>query len=217
MYKIKVAVLSDEALLETTLVAFLNGQAEIEVVCMFGDGESALSDIEKQPVDVLLFDIHLPGISGIEAVGRLKESYPGMECLALTSDEDDAAIFGALNAGASGYLLKKAGNTAILEAIKDVYKGGSPMSSIVARKVINRLFVASAPGLQSEKLSQRENEILLQLSKGYRYKEIAAHFFISVETVRTHIRNIYEKLQVNSRAEAIRKVKNSMHASLQNT
>ncbi|MCD2425456.1 response regulator transcription factor [Niabella pedocola] len=217
MHKIKVAVLSDEELLGTTLVAFLNKQTEVEVVRIFKDGESALSGIEKQPVDVLLFDIHLPGISGIEVVGRLKERCPAMACLALTSKDDDGTIFEALHAGASGYLLRNAGNTAIIEGIKDVYKGGFPMSSMVTRKVINRLFVAPAPGLKSEKLSQRENEILLQLSKGYRYKEIAAHFFISVETVRTHIRNIYEKLQVNSRAEAIRKVKDSMTASIHNT
>ncbi|MCF3112109.1 response regulator transcription factor [Niabella sp. CC-SYL272] len=217
MYKIKVAILADEELSGNALIAILNQQAEIEVVCVFRDGESTLSGIDGKLVDVLLFDIHLPGISGIEVVGQLKLWYPKLECLALTCDDADSIVFGALNAGASGYLLRNSGNAAIIEAIKDVYNGGFPMSSMIARKVINRFFIAPAPGLQSEKLSQRENEILLQLSKGHRYKEIAAHFFISVETVRTHIRNIYEKLQVNSRAEAIRKVKNSMTSSFQNT
>lgn len=216
MKKIKVAVLADEEWSGNALIALLNRQSEIELVNTFKDGESALSGIEKYPVDVLLFDIHLPGISGIEVVGLLKGRYSKMACMALTSDEDDHAIFGALNAGASGYLLKSTGNAAVIEAVKDVYRGGFPLSSMIARKVIDRLFVAPAPGLQSEKLSQRENEILLQLSKGQRYKEIAAHFFISVETVRTHIRNIYEKLQVNSRAEAIRKVKDSMNRYIQN-
>jgi len=216
MKKIKVAVLADEELCGNALVTLLNRQAEMEVVGTFKDGESALSGIEKHPVDVLLFDIHLPGISGIEVVGLLKGRHSNMECMALTSDDDDQAIFGALNAGASGYLLRNAGNAAVIEAVKDVYRGGFPMSSMVARKVIDRLFVAPVPRLQSEKLSQRENEILLQLSKGHRYKEIAAHFFISVETVRTHIRNIYEKLQVNSRAEAIRKVKDGMNRYIQN-
>ncbi|WP_300599184.1 response regulator transcription factor [Niabella sp.] len=217
MYKIKVAILADEELYGNALVALLNRQFEMEVVRTFRDGESAIAGIGKQPVDVLLFDIDLPGISGIEVVGQLKGRYSKMEYLALTTDDKDHTIFSALNAGASGYLLRDAGDTAVVEAIKDVYKGGFPLSSMVARKVIDRLFIAPAPGLQSEKLSQRENEILLQLSKGHRYKEIAAHFFISVETVRTHIRNIYEKLQVNSRAEAIRKVKDSMKAHLQNT
>ncbi|SDC43832.1 response regulator transcription factor [Niabella drilacis] len=217
MRRIKVAVLADEELSGNALVALLNREAEIELVSTFKDGESALSGIDKQPVDVLLFDIHLPGISGVEVVGLLKGRYSKMECIALTNDDADTAIFSALNAGASGYLLKDTDTAAVAEAVKDVYNGGFPMNSMVARKVIDRLFAAPAPGLQSEKLSLRENEVLLQLSKGHRYKEIAAHFFISVETVRTHIRNIYEKLQVNSRSEAIKKVKDSMNRYIQNT
>lgn len=211
MSKIRVAILADEELSGSALVLLLNRLMEIDVAGTFKDGESALSAMERTPVDVLLFDMHLPGISGVEVIGTLKGRYPKMECIALTNDDDECAIFSALNAGASGYLLKSMDPAAVVEAIKDVYNGGFPMSSMVTRKVVNKLFAVQPPGLQSEKLSQRENEILLQLSKGYRYKEIAAQFFISVETVRTHIRNIYEKLQVNSRAEAIRKVKEGMN------
>ncbi|WP_018626095.1 response regulator transcription factor [Niabella aurantiaca] len=215
MSKIRIAILADEDLTGSALVRLLNRQAEMEVVGTFKDGASALSGIERQLVDVLLFDMHLPGISGIEVVVMLKERYSKMECIALTDADDECAIFNALNAGASGYLLKNIDHAVVAEAIKDAHNGGFPMSSMVARKVINKLFAVHPPGLRSEKLSQRENEILLQLSKGCRYKEIAAHFFISVETVRTHVRNIYEKLQVNSRAEAIRKVKDSMNKYMQ--
>lgn len=209
MKKIKIAILEDEQIIRDSLLTLLHLQDEVEVVEAFEDGEAALAFLENKPVEVLLFDINLPGISGIDVVSRIKTMHPQMQCMALTSYNDADNIFNALKAGAAGYILKNTEPQKLIEAIKDLHNGGSPMSSQIARKVVTEFSVTRQDQFHSELLSRRENEILQQLCKGFRYKEIADRSFISVETVRTHIRNIYEKLQVNTRKEAIEKVKHS--------
>jgi DNA-binding NarL/FixJ family response regulator len=205
MKLVRIIIVEDESEIRESLNALLCNREDIEVMDVFEDGESAIEYLKKKPADVALFDINLPGISGIEAIAQLKDRHPEMQFMVLSAYDDPDYIFRALRAGASGYILKNADTEKLIEAIKDVFNGGSPMSSQIARKVVNE-FAATRPlTAYSEKLSRRENEILEQLSKGYRYKEIADQLFISTETVRTHIRNIYEKLQVNSRAEALKK------------
>ncbi len=150
-------------------------------------------------------DIHWPNMSGVACTRRLKELCPAIQILILTVYEDNDRIFGALKAGASGYLLKRADPADILRAIQEVKQGGAPMSCQIARRVVQSFREAAPDTLKDEELSQREEEILQQLSKGYSTKEIADHFSISVNTVRTHLQHIYEKLHVRSRTEAVLK------------
>ncbi|HRN80009.1 MAG TPA: response regulator transcription factor [Ferruginibacter sp.] len=205
--KISIAILEDEEIIRNALITLLCVQPDIEIAATFETGEHALEALTKQPVDVLLFDINLPGISGIETISRLKAVQPQIQCMAITSYDDADNIFNALKAGATGYMLKNIQPDKLSEAIQEIHAGGSPMSSQIARKVVIEFANIKEDVLYSAALSRRENEILQLLAKGFRYKEISAQLFISVETVRTHIRNIYEKLQVKTRDEAIRKVK----------
>jgi DNA-binding NarL/FixJ family response regulator len=204
--KINIALIEDEESIRNSLLTLLYLQDELEVVNAFEDGESALDHLMQKPVDVLLFDINLPGISGIETVARLKITHPSMQCMAITSYDDAENAFNALKAGATGYILKNTEPAKLVEAIKDIYNGGSPMSSQIARLVVLNFAATKSAEVYSSELSRRENEILQLLSKGFRYKEIASQLFISIETVRTHIRNIYEKLQVKTRGEALSKI-----------
>lgn len=171
----------------------------------FSSAEEAMKEIPTIEPDVTLMDIHLPGINGIEAVRKLKQQCPNTQFIMSTVYEDDENIFESLKAGASGYLLKKTNPSKILEAITEVHEGGSPMSSQIARKVIASFQQKNSID-EVEILTPKEKEILKELSKGLRYKEIAANMHISMETVRTHARRIYEKLQVQSRTEALNKV-----------
>lgn len=207
MSKIKIAILEDEETIRNALITLLCVQSDIEIVATFETGEEALEELSKKPVDVLLFDINLPGMNGIETVGKLKAQHPQIQCMAITSYDDADNVFNALKSGATGYMLKNNQPEKLKEAIKEIYAGGSPMSSQIARKVVTEFASIKEDVIYSSTLSRRENEILQLLAKGFRYKEISARLFISIETVRTHIRNIYEKLQVKTRDEAIRKVK----------
>jgi DNA-binding NarL/FixJ family response regulator len=155
--------------------------------------------------NVALMDINLPGMNGIEAVRKLKAQFPSIQFIMSTVYEDDESIFESLKAGASGYLLKKASYEKILDAIEEVHKGGSPMSGLIARRVIDE-FRKENIHEEANVLTQREKEILNGLVNGLRYKEIASNLNISVETVRNHVRHIYEKLHVQSRMEAVKKV-----------
>jgi DNA-binding NarL/FixJ family response regulator len=148
-------------------------------------------------------DIHLPNMSGVDCTRRLKELCPALQILMLTVYEDNERIFGALKAGASGYLLKRADPADILHAIQEVKQGGAPMSSQIARRVVQSFREDPAGPRKTEKLSQREEEILQHLSKGYSSKEIADRLSVSVNTVRTHLQHIYDKLHVRSRTEAV--------------
>jgi len=171
----------------------------------FANAEQAIAELPTLCPDVALMDIHLPGINGIEAVRKLKNLCHGTQFIMSTIYEDDENIFESLKAGASGYLLKKTAPSKILDAITEVYSGGSPMSSQIARKVIAS-FQHKDSIDETNILTPKEKEILKQLSKGLRYKEIADEMKISIETVRSHARKIYEKLQVQSRTEALNKV-----------
>jgi DNA-binding NarL/FixJ family response regulator len=208
MEPIKVAVVEDQREMREMLAMLVNGHPDYTCIAQFENSEKAMEQIPLLQPDVVLMDIHLPGGSGINCVRTLRESCPVTQFIMCTSLEDADNIFSALQAGATGYIIKSSGPVKILEAIHDAHNGGSPMSSQVARKVVN-FFGREKTVAQTEleKLSTREQEILAFLSQGYRYKEVANNLHISIETVRKHIHNIYEKLQVTSRTEALNKTR----------
>lgn len=202
---ISVVIVEDIKEIREGLKLLIGANADFECRFVFASAEEALAKIPEIKPKVVLMDIHLPGISGIESVRRLKPLCPDTLFIMSTVYEDDDNIFESLKAGASGYLLKKTTPDKILEAIREVVDGGSPMSSQVARRVIDS-FQKKDSIDTSDILTTKEKEILKALAKGLRYKEIAAGMFISIETVRSHARNIYEKLQVQSRTEALNKI-----------
>ena len=211
--EINVAIVEDNKDIREGLVYLIKATEGFNCISNFSNAEDALAKLPNSDVDVVLMDINLPGKSGIECVSELKSLRKDIQIIMLTIFEDEDNIFKSLQAGASGYILKKTSAVFLLEAIKDIINGGSPMSSQIARKVVAAFQKSSEEINSPNDLSTREAEILSYLSKGYRYKEIAEKLFISLETVRTHIRNIYEKLQVHSRTEALLKV-NSKSDSL---
>jgi DNA-binding NarL/FixJ family response regulator len=202
---ITVAIVEDIREIKEGLEILIDSEEGFTCLKTFSNGEEAVKALPGLCPDVVLMDINLPGINGIEAVRRLKAECPDTQFIMSTVYEDDENIFESLKAGASGYLLKKTAPSKILDSITEVYHGGSPMNSQIARKVIAS-FQQKKTIDETEILTYREKEILKQLSKGLRYKEIAAELHISMDTVRSHTRNIYEKLQVQSRTEAINKV-----------
>ncbi len=205
MSKIQVAIVEDTHDIRTGLMMMVNGVDELECMQTFSCAEDAIKTLPINCVDVVLMDIDLPGINGIECIKILKEKCGQTQYMMLTVFEDDDKIFRSLEAGATGYMLKKTPSAQLIEAIKDLSTGGSPMNAQIARKVVASF---NKPKLNktAEELTKRELELLELLSKGYRYKEIADKLFISQDTVRSHIRNIYVKLHVNSKIEAINKV-----------
>jgi DNA-binding NarL/FixJ family response regulator len=202
---IKVAIVEDEAEIRAYFQALIQGFEGYTCVGAYETGEYAIEQIPALKPDVVLMDIHLPGISGIETIAILKSLIPETQFVVCTSYEDADSVFNALKVGAMGYLTKSVQPAKLIDAILDVYQGGSPMSSHIARKVLEAFSLKIQPNHHFQHLSRREQEILQQLSKGLRYQEIADQLFVSLETVRTHIRNCYEKLQVNSRVEALKK------------
>lgn len=209
MSVIRVAIVEDQLQTRNMLAALISSNTHFECVATYGHSAEAIQQIPLLDVDVVLMDIHMPGeLSGIDCVTAIKKDCPDLPFVMCTSLEDTEYIFKALQAGAVGYITKSTQPEKILEAITDASKGGAPMNSQIARKVINHFFAVQQISVNTElnKLSVREQEILNYLSKGYRYKEIAAKLFVSIETVRKHIHNIYEKLQVSSRTDAINKV-----------
>lgn len=202
--RISLVIIEDDLKVREGLEQMLNFSDELNVLETFSDAESFIEKADKLKPDVALMDIGLPGMSGIECVELLKQKLPEIQFLMCTNFDDDQKVFDALQAGANGYVLKNAEIQTIIQSISEVYRGGSPMSRSIARKVIES-FHSTPIKEQKYDLSKRESEILKLLSKGFRYKEIAAQLFISTETVRTHIRNIYAKLQVQSRTEALNK------------
>jgi DNA-binding NarL/FixJ family response regulator len=204
---VKVAIVEDQKEIREMLAVLIRGSEGFECIGTYENAEDAITGIPSIKPDVVLVDIHLPKGSGIDCVSNLKLLCDGTQYIMCTSLEDVETIFKALKAGANGYIVKSTPPAKLLEAISDVYNGGSPMSSQIARKVVGSFQESSERANNAmESLSKREQEILNLLSKGFRYKEIAQKLFVSIETVRTHIRNIYEKLQVNSRTEALNKV-----------
>jgi DNA-binding NarL/FixJ family response regulator len=209
MGTIRVAIVEDQLQTRQMLSILINGYDGFECVAVFENAEDAVANIPNLGINVALMDIHMPGgMSGISCVQALKSVCPEVEFIMCTSLEDADSIFAALQAGATGYIVKSTPPVKIIEAITDAHNGGAPMSSQIARKVIGHFQGEGTvrKNTELEKLSVREQEILNHLSKGLRYKEIAAKLFVSIETVRKHIHNIYEKLQVNSRTDALNKV-----------
>jgi DNA-binding NarL/FixJ family response regulator len=201
---IRVAIFDDNKSLRNSLYQLINGTDGFKCVGTFEDCLNLVKNIEDTKPDVVLMDIEMPGINGIEALGILHEKYPGLKILMQTIFEDNEKIFQSILAGASGYILKSTSPSRILDFIKETYEGGAPMSPSVATKVL-KMVSSQSPStkVHSFNLSDREKEILSCLVKGMSYKLIADACFISIDTVRGHIRNIYEKLHVHSKGEAV--------------
>jgi DNA-binding NarL/FixJ family response regulator len=202
---ISVGIVEDNRDFRNTLSRYLNEAPGFKCVAECSSAEDALKILPKAAPEVVLMDIHLPNMSGMACTRRLKDLCPGIQILILTVYEDNEKVFGALKAGASGYLLKRADPADILRAIQEVKQGGAPMSSQIARQVVQSFREDTDDARKVEELSEREEEILEQLAKGYSTKEIADRTSVSVNTVRTHLQHIYEKLHVRSRTEAVLK------------
>jgi len=172
---------------------------------MCANGEDALREIPKAMPEVVLMDLNLPGMSGIECTRELKRLCPSVPVVMLTIEEDSERVFAALRAGAAGYLLKAATPVEIIEGIQLVARGGSPMSAVIARRVVESFHGVSEPSTASASLSKRESEVLQHIALGKRIKEVAAELGVSDTTIQTYLRRIYEKLQVHSQAEAVAK------------
>ena len=204
--KVTVAIVEDKDDIRNSLHVLINSSSQCECEHVYADAESALEEIPYRGPNVVLMDIQLPGMSGIECIRQIKVINPGIQFMMMTVYEDAENIFKSLEAGASGYLLKNTSPKKILEAITDLKEGGSPMSGEIARKVVASFQKNLPDNSEKEKLTAREFEIVELLSKGFLYKEIADQLNITVGTVKQHIHNTYEKLQVNNRTEAINKV-----------
>jgi DNA-binding NarL/FixJ family response regulator len=200
-----VIVVEDDRGLRDQLVKILNSAPGVRCVGACISGEDAVRLVPLKKPDVVLMDIQLPGMSGIDCVAQLTQILPGLHIVMLTVYEDSESIFRALKAGANGYLVKSSPPARLLEAILDVSKGGAPMSSPIARKVVQHFHLLRSPGTRAEDLSPREGEVLELLASGYIYKEIGDKLGIGVETVRTYVKNICEKMHVRSRLEAVAK------------
>ena len=202
---VRVAIIEDVAPFAATLEKSLHASdAGIECIGIFPRGEDALERLPRNPPDVAIVDINLPEMSGIELIARLREKAPAVLCLVLTTYEEPGLIFEALRAGACGYLLKRAPVEEITSAILQAHQGGSPMSPQIARQVVS-FFHRQPVSKGIETLSDREEDVLRLLAEGAMYKEIANQLSISLDTVRSHVRKIYERLHVHSRHEAVRK------------
>ena len=199
------AIVDDESDLRQSIATFVNGSPGIRCVNGYGSAEAALKGLPTDRPDVVLMDIHMDGMDGIECVRRLKEVMPELQIVMLTVYEDTEQIFKALAAGASGYLLKRVTPTKLLEAIREVHAGGSPMSSSIARKVVASFQKAGPAVSKDAVLSADEQKVLDCLSKGLPDRQIADQNRTSVTTIRSYLRRIYEKLHVQSRSEAVAK------------
>jgi DNA-binding NarL/FixJ family response regulator len=202
---ITVSIVEDNEQLRATLCRLINREEGFSCLSQYGNAEDALEALPKEKPDVVLMDINLPKMNGVECVRKLKQVAPEILTVMLTAYEDTENIFAALSAGASGYLLKRAPRAELLEAIREVKQGGSPMTTHIARKVVLSFQKPAVSNDPTENLSTREQEVLDCLSQGLIYKEIAEKLGISYETVHTYIRRIYEKLQVRTRTEAVAK------------
>lgn len=202
---ISVSIVEDDSGVRSTLAKLINSSPGYRCVSEHADAESALAEIPKLKPDVALMDINLPGISGVECVRRLKPVLPKTQVIMLTVYQNTEHIFNALAVGATGYLLKQTPPAELLAAIRDVHEGGSPMSSHIARKIVQSFQQSTSASREMETLSTREAQVLDLLAKGFLYKEIADTMKVSYATVHTHIRHIYEKLHVRSRTEAVAK------------
>jgi DNA-binding NarL/FixJ family response regulator len=203
---IRIVIVEDNKTIREGLTVLINATDGLKCVARYRDCESMLENLKADNADLMLMDIGLPGISGIEGIKKVKEIIPEMVILVLSVYEDDENIFEAICAGACGYLIKKTPPARLIEAIEEAYQGGSPMSSHIARRVVSFFQKNVRISDDSEvNLSDREKQILTNLSKGNSYKMIADSICISIDTVRYHIRNIYKKMHVHSQSEAVAK------------
>jgi DNA-binding NarL/FixJ family response regulator len=203
---IRVAIVEDNPTLRSSLESLFNRTDGIRCVVSMSNLLNVISEVGAAKPDIILMDIGLPNISGIEGVRTVKTHFPAIQVLMFTVFDDDEKIFDAIRAGASGYLLKKTPPAEIVQAISDLYNGGAPMTASIARRVVQSFQTAPSTLIEDYRLTNRENEILYSLVDGLSYKRIADKYCVSISTVRTHICNIYHKLHVNSKAEAVARV-----------
>lgn len=206
MDDIRVAIVEDLNEIREALRVLINGSQGFSCFDVFENGESALADLPSKQIDVVVMDINMPGMSGVDCIVKLKPIMPDTQFMIYTVYDNDENIFAALKGGATGYILKRTSPAGMLESIRELMAGGSPMSGEVARRVVASLQNKNKANESVEILSPREKEILDYLSKGYLYKEIASALFISKDTVKKHIQHIYEKLHVQNKMDALNKV-----------
>ncbi len=209
MDTIRVAIIEDDEDVRMALQVLISGSAGFQCEHAFGAVESALAQLPLDEIDVLLMDIHLPGMNGIEGVQAFKAKREDLQMMMVTVYDDDEHVFNALKAGAGGYLLKRTPPVKMLESIRELHNGGAPMSAEIARRVVVSFQQASPakakPAVELQQLTPREREVLDLLAIGHYYKEIAGQLHISLDTVKRHISHIYGKLHVQNRTEAINK------------
>src|SRR6478609_533777 len=209
LMEIKVAIFEDNKMLRESLQQLINNEKDMYCTGAFADANKLIRNMQMANPDVVMMDINMPGVSGIEAVQFIKEKFPQVQILMQTVFEENDKIFAAICAGASGYMLKKTAPQKMIEAVRETHLGGAPMTASVAVKVL-QMFRSQSAAEHKEyiDLSEREKEILALLVKGKSYKAIASECFISIDTVSTHVRHIYEKLHVHSKSEAVAKAIN---------
>ena len=203
---IKIAVVEDNTALRASLVSLFDRAEGMRCVASLNNLLNVISEVGSALPDIILMDIGLPNISGIEGVRTVKTHFPAIQILMFTVFDDDEKIFDAIRAGASGYLLKKTPPDEIVQAVRELSLGGAPMTSSIARRVIQSFQAVPATLVEDYRLTVRENEILYSLVDGLSYKKIADKYCVSISTIRTHICNIYNKLHVNSKAQAVARV-----------
>jgi len=202
---VKVSIVDDDEGIRSSLASLIQRAATLELLGEYSNAEAAVREIPTRTPDVVLMDINLPGMNGVECVRRLKSSLPQLQVLMLTAYEDSESLFNSFRAGASGYLLKRTASTRLLEAIHEVNDGGSPLTPQLARRVV-QFFNAPPQDPEAAKVAQlttNERAFLSQLANGYTYKEIADGMKLSIDSVRNYVRTVYEKLHVHSRTEAV--------------
>jgi DNA-binding NarL/FixJ family response regulator len=203
LMSIRVAIVEDNHALRESLSQLIGGSPGYTLAGDWPNCSGMLSGVKEAKPDVVLMDIQRPGMSGIEGVSRLKQMMPGVEVLMLTVFEDEEKIFDSICAGASGYLLKRTPPAALLEAIQEVKAGGAPMTAKIARRVLHSFQQTDTRRAEQTNLTDREQQVLAGLVKGYTYQVIAGQHHLSIDTIRSHVKSIYRKLQVNSKAEAV--------------
>jgi len=205
MNPVTVSIVEDLDEVREALQRLVNQSEKFCLVAGYHNAEQAVKEIPLQPPDIVIMDINLPGMSGIECIRRIKELCGGTQFMMFTIYEDDEKVFEALKAGAHGYLLKKTPKEKLLEALEELHNGGSPMSTQIARKVIEAFEKRNQPAQELNTLTNKEKQILELLAKGFLYKEIGNQLHLTRNTVKQHIHHIYEKLHVQNRTEALNK------------
>ena len=203
---VRVCIVEDDAILREAFLEALEVDAHLKAHGAYASGEEFLEQLHLEKPHVVIMDLNLPGMSGTECTRRAKEQLPALQVLVCTVQDDDESLFNALCAGATGYLLKDARPAEVIDAVKVLFAGGSPMGPGIARRVLTTFTTPRRQPKEFNLLTVREREVLEQLAKGQRYKEIADNLNLSIETIRTHVRNLYEKLQVSSRTDALNKL-----------